>query len=241
MAMNRLLLLLGALAVPSLSLAENATTPYRALCQFAELDFLDTVIVSGTKITFTVGSTNPEVKIDDLALYIDAKSGRIPLAIDAKGVMKLPISKELYKENPNVVANQPKGSMKMKVDISVKGKLNKPTVEKKDDRVKYSELFFAEKLKQTIKEDLTEIQKEHDLSSALKKPVVATLRATEEIESSSVTILARSGEIPVKAVQPGKFVIQFDRNLMKEDPWVRIDAKHKWSFRQKLGSGDSRE
>lgn len=102
---------------------QPAAMPYRALWEAAQLDASGLTGSTNRQVSFTVSSTNPEVKIGDIALFIDAKAGRLPIAIATNGIMSLPISAQLFEENPNVVANQPKGSMNINFAVEDSGHL----------------------------------------------------------------------------------------------------------------------
>lgn|GEM_PF-3790215 len=100
-----------------------ATIPYRTVCKIAKLDFSHIKGVTNQSLSFSVQSENPEVSIQDIRMFIDAKSGHIPLDISTSGVVSLQVIPKLLKENPMVVANQPKGSLILRASISIKATL----------------------------------------------------------------------------------------------------------------------
>ena len=219
---------------------EPATLPYRAVCQIARLDFTEKTGLTNQIIRFSVASKNPEVAIADIRMWIDAKSGRIPLPIGTDGVLTLPIIPRLLEENPRIVANQPKGSMELQGFMCVNGRLADSVSRENEGLIRYSTLFVTESVKRQIASDLTELKKEHDLDAALSRPTVVHLRAKTNADGAAVTILSVTGDIAIPPVNPGYFRIQFDPELMKADPWVRIGTGHEWSIRMEGGNDDER-
>jgi len=220
---------------------QPATLPYRALCQMAQLDFSDTTGITNSNVSFKVRSKNPEVKLEDIAIYIDSRSGRIPLQISTNGIMVLPVSPQLAEENPNVIANQPQGSMTMKVTIAVGGKLPDSLMQNDQGMIRYSGLFVAEQMKRGMLHDLTEIKKHYGEPSGLDNPVVVHLQMKEEVKASAVTIHAQAGDIHITATTPGNFVMRYDPKLMSEDPWVQITPPQKWSIKTRIIDTDAEQ
>jgi hypothetical protein len=219
-------------AVSAIAEPQPANLPYRSLCQMVRLDFTKTTGLTNELVSLKIGSKNPKVELKDIAMFIDSISGHIPLVIDTNGVMALPISKELIKENPDVVANQPKGSMTMEVSMAFGGKL-KTSIAKRKGMIRYSGLFIVETMKTQMRNELTELNKEDDIDSALQTATVVHLQAKTDLESSHVTILAKQGDIKITPVKPGRFVMHFNPKLMKENPWIRLSSEHEWSINMK--------
>jgi hypothetical protein len=233
--MNMRVIMLTAIAVHGLAVfgkpePESATLPYRALCQMAQLDLTTPTGFTNQEITFTVGSKNPAVKIEDISMFIDAKSRRIPLHISTNGILTLPVSADLASENPRIVSNQPKGSMELVAAMVTRGTLPESARRDKEGMIRYSALFLTEKVKQTVVNDLTEVQKEHDLKGVLSRPTVVHLQTRTEPESAEVIIVATNGESRLKPTAPGHFVVRFDPEMMKQDPWVKLSPNHEWSM-----------
>ena len=49
----------------------------------------------------------------NVILYIDAKAGKIPVKIESDGAFTVPMNNDLLAENPWLITNQPRGSMKL--------------------------------------------------------------------------------------------------------------------------------
>ena len=184
----------------------------------AQLDFTSTTGFTNEQVTFTVASKNPNVKLNNIVIFIDSRSGRIPLPISTNGVMALPISPELMRENPNIVANQPKGSMTMVARIAVRGTLPDSVAENEDGLIRYSALFVAEKMKRQMAHDLTELKKEHDVEEGVGK---ADHRSSPLQRGCGIL----RGHNPRQGWRhasqtgcPGHFIIRFDPKLIEQIP-----------------------
>ena len=227
-------LLLSALLAADLARASEepprATLPYRLLCQMAQFDAKDMPGVTNRTQSIVVSSRNPGVKTADIVLYIDAKSGRIPLPIDADGALTLPVSQALFDENPPVVANQPKGSMHLSYRFSFQGLSPDLLQHLKEGRVRYSEVFVGEKLKESMLRGLSEAEKMGDFRKNLDSGSVSRLRAKNNPADATVTILATNGEIAVERDAAGGFTLRCDPALMAQDPWIRLSPPEGWSF-----------
>ena len=216
--------------------SEPATLPYRMLCQMAQLDLVRATGLTNQDVTFTIGSKNPNVKIEDISMFIDAKAGRIPLHISTNGILTLPVSIELAKENPRIVSNQPKGSMNLDATLLANGRIPRGATRDEEGMIRYSALFITEKIKQEAVSGLTEFQQEHDLKGALARPSVIHFQVTTNAASAEVIIFATGGEMRLKPTAPGRFVLRFDPELMKQDPWVKLIPKHQWSIKMETES-----
>lgn len=69
---------------------------------------------------FVVQSTDKAVKPGSITLTVQAKSGAIPLKIDPDGeIHGFPVSAELLKEDPPILTNQAKGSLRIGGGIGI--------------------------------------------------------------------------------------------------------------------------
>ncbi|MFG0266015.1 MAG: hypothetical protein ACF8AM_12835 [Rhodopirellula sp. JB055] len=62
---------------------------------------------------FFVRSLTPGVSPDDIRMTLKSKAGDLVISVDANGRFDLPVSKELREEDPWLIANQPKGSLRI--------------------------------------------------------------------------------------------------------------------------------
>src|SRR5208283_1199886 len=110
-------LLLFTLAGPAL--AENARLPYHLLYNAqragADLNRAHTNLL----VVLTLQSALPGVKTSDLSVSIEAGAGKIPIQIGAVGDFTIPMHGDLLAEDPWIIINQPKGTMKLSCQIGV--------------------------------------------------------------------------------------------------------------------------
>lgn len=203
-----------------------ARMPYRAACQMAHFDLQKTIGFTNQSVTLSVRSANPSVKISDISIYIDAKSGRIPININTNGVMTLPITDDLIKENPSLVANQPKGSMIIEALYEAKGTMLAPELMNDGGRIRYSALFALEKADAAMRQNMSEIK---GAQFTEKRQVIVLIQAKKNIDKAEVTIQARDGDLKLKPIAPGRFMLRFDDKLMQENPWIYFKEGHGWA------------
>ena len=86
---------------------ESATLPYTTLCRLAAMDLKGIAGLTNQEIRLTVKSKTPGVQPSDIRLHIESVTGQIPVPLNSDGTFSLPISQELLRENPMIVANQP--------------------------------------------------------------------------------------------------------------------------------------
>ncbi len=160
-----------------------------------------------------MSSDLPGVKPEDIKLYIDSRTGKIPLALNSDGTFSLPLREDLLKENPFIVANQPKGSMSLKADVSFRGRLDpedQALVEQR--KARYASLFFA-----------GTISKAKELFWCEFIPDLPT--------NAPAVIHSKQGDIKVSPDQDGVTRIRYDAKLAGENPWVTFPSRGKWITR----------
>jgi len=97
----------------------NATLSYQKLDEFFQAT--TDVNQSNLLIWMFVVSTNKSVHATNITLTIQSKTrGTIPVSIAPAGrIFDFPHTKELAKENPPIISNQPKGSLHLWIQIQI--------------------------------------------------------------------------------------------------------------------------
>lgn len=112
-----------------------ATLPYEALIKIAQTDANQPK--DATVYTLKISSkrgTPPSL----IELHLERKTGPQKLQIDQFGFFQVPFNEELVAENPNLISNQPKGSLNLQVKLA----LDKPDWPKPvNGTVTYQQLF----------------------------------------------------------------------------------------------------
>jgi hypothetical protein len=101
--------------------AEQARIPYSLVCQIQRSQAKVSQTYTNLQIVLRMRSLTPEIAPEDLRVYIDSKSGPIPVKLDADGNFSVPLRDSLVNENPWIVVNQPKGTMKLEWNVGVIG------------------------------------------------------------------------------------------------------------------------
>ena len=92
------------------------TAPETAAISFSDLCSFPTQLPESfdrSRLDRKIVSTNEEVKPSAISLVIQAQSGGIPLKLRTDGSFDLPLDVALQRENPWVVSNQPKGTLRV--------------------------------------------------------------------------------------------------------------------------------
>ena len=120
------------------SLAANdlARLPYSQLLRIAQSDARAAKDAKSYKLR--IQSRNSAVTAKDIELYLDVKDAPLVLVVDNDGFVEVPHTQELVASNPDLVANQPRGSLNIFVDLDVP-RVSPPEI--KDGKVAYQELF----------------------------------------------------------------------------------------------------
>jgi hypothetical protein len=98
-------------AVPSR--AQNARLPYAQLYQMQRVQNELSGAYTNLVVNLRMEPVSTNVSVGHLDAYIDAKSGRVPVKIGADGDFSVPMRDDLLAENPWIIANQPRGTMKL--------------------------------------------------------------------------------------------------------------------------------
>ena len=177
-------------------------------------------------IRLTVKSNLPGVRTSDITLYIDSRSGRIPVPLATDGAIQLPESDVLLEENPRIVANQPKGSLSLKGEVETKID-HKGPVFIAGDRQRYKSLFFIQGLKDSlVNSDFGDL----GVGAAVSNTVIAVYLIPKQNPDNAVVVV-ESGiqNITIPRDTDGTFHLRYDEQLAKDNPWVLMPSNHAWT------------
>ncbi len=191
----------------------NAVIPYKDLSDMfqpmAEIDR------SKLEVLAFVSSTNKAVHPSDITLTIRSARGMIPVTVNTNGeILKFPLDQDLLRENPPVLANQPKGSIQMVVTVQF------PVPEGLTFRYRLLGDGAAEMNKA--------IRKQAGWVLSLLAPKVqgAVFRfPTTSARKATVEIAAASGAKKYVADAHGVVTLPLNPSLVSENPEVRVSEK----------------
>ena len=232
--------------------ADFAGGPYRDLCRGANVDFSADAALLPRELLLSVHSTLPGVKPDDIRFTIKAGDEHHELSVSGDGTLKLPVSKNLFDSNARLVSNQPKGTLKISgtFDVGVQAVAIPINEHLREGRIAYSDL-----VKVAIDARLAWIEKTKKAAGGPGRvgPEVGdpdfhwaiVLQVTKETESAKAEIVKEpptAGVGPVRMglrkllgersavrkANPGKFLIPYSEELLKQDPMVSFSPNPTW-------------
>ncbi len=197
------------------SLAANdlARLPYAQLLRIAQSDARAAKDAKSYKLR--IQSRNSAVTAKDIELYLDVKDAPLVLVVDNDGFVEVPHTPELVASNPDLVANQPRGSLNIFVDLEVP-RVSPPEI--KDGKVAYQELF------RPLVEIQTEMRKV-DPTFGLTGQQQFVLEV--ETGKEPIKITRAFGARTYRPNEKGKVYMIMESYLYEENPQVEITDKAK--------------
>lgn len=190
-----------------------ARLPYSQLLKIAQSDARSKSDAETYKLR--IKSRIADVEYKDIELYLDVKDAPVILVVDDEGFVEFPNSKELAEQNPDLVANQPRGSLNIFVDLEVP-KVSPPKIV--DGKVLYRELF------RPLVEIQTEMRKvDPTFGLSGQQQFVLEIETGEE----PIKITRDFGARTYRPNSRGKVYMIMESYLYEENPEVEIpsDAK----------------
>lgn len=193
----------------------NAVIPYQMMAELCQL--ASSADQAKLVIQVIVSSTNKTVSALDLVLTIQsAKAGNLPLTISTNGqILDFPYRKELVRENPSIIANQPKGTLRMfiRYEIPLPDGLT----------FRYSRLGDA------ATEANKMIKAQAGMMSLLAPKVEGALFVfpKESAGKAKVRILSTAGPKEFVADDEGLVKLKLEKSLRSENPAVQLSEKPK--------------
>mgnify|MGYP001161450472 FL=1 len=190
-----------------------ARLPYRQLIKIAQSDSRSEVDSESYRLR--IESRNSLVSSQDIELYLDVEDAPIILVVDNDGFVEVPFSKKMMELNPDLVANQPKGTLNIFVDLEIP-KVDAPKI--KDGKVDYRELFRP----------LIAIQKE-----MRKVDPIFGLAGQQQFvlevdtEGTPLKITRELGSRPFRPNEDGKIYMILESYLYEENPTITIPEEAK--------------
>jgi hypothetical protein len=93
--------------------AQNARLPYAQLYQMQRVQNELSGAYTNLVVNLRMEPASTNTRTSGLDAYIDAKSGQIPVKIGEAGDFIVPMRDDLLAENPWIITNQPRGTMKL--------------------------------------------------------------------------------------------------------------------------------
>jgi len=194
----------------------NASVPYKVLNQMCEA--ADSVNRSNVILSVFISSTNKTVLPTAIRLIIQSKTeGNLPVQIGTNGLISnFPHEKALQKENPAVVSNQPKGSLRTSVNLLFP--------------IQNESTFRYARIRDGADEVNKLIKEQAGLLSwvAPKTKGLDFHFPKESAGKAKITIASASGTKEFVADKDGEIDLKLDKKLLAENPEVKVSEKPQW-------------
>lgn len=197
----------------------NAVIPYGTLDDvFQPIEAIDRTKL---EVDVLVSSKNKAVHPGDITLTIQsAMKGMIPVAVTTNGqIVKFPHGKDLRRENPPVMSNQPKGTLLLGVTIEL------PLAD---------ELTFRyDRLGDGVAEINKAIRAQAGMMLSLLAPKaqgVVLVFPKAGAGKAKVEIISAGGKHEYVADQHNQITLKLDKTLLSENPPVKMSEKPEHIF-----------
>jgi hypothetical protein len=207
-------LFLACLAPPTRAADTNAAIPYKMLDDMFQP--IDAVDPTKLEIHVFLSSTNKSVRPSDIRLTIHSTAkGLIPVRLDTNGqIIRFPVEKDLRRENPPIVANQPAGTMRFMVTAQIPP----------SDVL----TFRYRRLADGVAEINKSIRARAGLMLSLFAPKVhgvVFLFPKASAGKAKVEIKSASGTREYTADRHGQIILKLDKALVTENSEVTVSEK----------------
>lgn len=206
------LLVYGMLLWPLLlTAADQARIPYELIYRIQKAQTTLRGSFTNLIMDLRMKSTLPEVRTQDLTVYIDSKDGRIPVQLNpANGAFTLPMQDSLVAEGAYIEVNQPKGTMNFQWFVGLK------VAQLPTNGIRYRDLM------QPLK-DLEQVRIEMEKIPGAPPLTIAGLKLLYPPDKeTSVVVHAKGGNRVFKINPAHAVVIPYEAALLEQNPVVSI-------------------
>ncbi|MGH7953362.1 MAG: DUF2987 domain-containing protein [Limisphaerales bacterium] len=191
----------------------NAAISYKTLADM----FQPIAEADQTKLEIQMffSSTNKAVHPSDISLTIHSAKGMIPVQLNTNGqLIKFPLEKDLRRENPPIVVNQPAGTMRFQVAIQL------PPLD--------ALTFHYKRLGDGVAEINKLIKVQAGMLMSLLAPKVRGvifLFPKTSAGKAKVEIASVAGKKEYTADKNGRIKLKLEKALLSENPKVKVSEK----------------
>jgi hypothetical protein len=192
-------------------MGENARLPYSQLYYTQKAQMELNRSHTNLLVMLTMQSTSPDIKPTSLNVYIDSKTGKIPVPIGPVGDFAIPLRDDLLTENPWIITDQPRGTMKLNWEGGlILGRLANP--------VHYSRLMKPVR----DYEDVQEQMRPYFPGSPRLAVAGMKLSFPDAPSRATAVIHAKGGDRKLVANDQGEIIIPLSQDLLDEDPEITL-------------------
>ncbi len=196
------------------SRAENARLPYAELYRMQHVQAELSTAYSNLVVVLRMEPASTNARTSDLDVYIDAKSGKIPVPISQDGDFSVPMSSDLLAENPWIITNQPRGTMKLNWFVGLAFR-----------HVATSTHYRS--LMQVVRDCSDVRERMRQAFPGAPKATVSGLKLTfpPPGQGNAVIIHSQRGDRKLEADTKGELTLLFDPDLFEENPLMTLSKE----------------
>lgn len=201
--------------LPALSLrAENARLPYAQLYQMQRVQSELSGAYTNLVVVLRMAAVSTNINAGELEVYIDAKSGGIPVKIDRDGDFSVPMRDDLLTENPWIITNQPRGTMKLDWFVGL-------VVRHLATSIRYRPLMQVVRDCGDVRERMRQV------FPSVPKATVSALKLvfSPPEKGGSAVIHSERGDRKLAADAKGELILALDPDLLEENPLVTLSKE----------------
>lgn len=210
--------LLGLIARVAIASSETTdvsrvgSIPYLAVYRLAYQP--DTTNVTNEIEGFVVESRSHDINPKEISLFIDRKTGRVPIALTG-GFFDLPVSDSLRAENPPIISNQTKGTLSLSYYL---GARNLAVPENRT--LTYRDLVKSETSTRTMETII-------EATNVVQFSEVMYLRIRDH-GRSNIVIRSMARVVEISGGGDGFYEIPLRSDFMGENPDVVLPGRTAW-------------
>lgn len=191
---------------------DNARMPYQFVYKIQKTKERLAQTYTNLDVVVRMKSTNANVKITDLDVYIQTKAGKHPLLLGRDGEFTIPMRPDWVSEDAFIVVNQPRGTMALDWNCALLGA-------HMTNRIRYQELMRGVK-------DLPAVQAEmaRAFPGAPTPEVVGMKLHFPAGSDPAVVLKTKNGEKTLKPDSNRTLTVPLEPALLEENPEVWLKA-----------------
>jgi hypothetical protein len=193
--------------------AENAKLPYSKVYEMQHLQSKLSEQYTNLVVALRMESTATNVTERDLDVYIDSKSGKIPIKLGADGDFTVPMRGDLLAEDPWIITNQPRGTMKLDWFLGL-------VMRNLTKSIRYKSLMQVVRDSGEVRQRMRQV-----LPTAPKAPISGLRLMFSSGANASLVIHSERGDKKMGTDARGGITMEIDPALLDEDPLVTFSQE----------------
>ncbi|ELP29885.1 hypothetical protein [Rhodopirellula baltica] len=205
---------------------EFARMRYSTALQITGIEMKNIEGVAPTSMRFFVRSITPGVCSDDIQMALESKNGDLDITVDAEGNFDLPISKELQEEDPWLIANQPKGSLRMEFAYAFDLDITPQWIDQAW-QVSYRSVFPYDAVRNRMEATIRKVNENHAVNFNYTESRGALFANPNPLAHLRVKVDGK--DVELSALMDGEFPVPYDAEWWEADARICVSPPFGWS------------